>query len=294
MRQRDDMTGFTVFGANGFIGDAVARELEASGQELSRPPRGVAPASLGDMGHVIFSVGITADFRSRPYDTMDAHVGLATRILAEGRYRSFLYLSSTRVYDGADAGSETARIAVDPADPSDLYNLSKLAGEALCLAHANPAVRVARLSNVFGARMFPDAIEGANFLAGVVGEAVLNNRIVLGTHPSSAKDYVHVDDVARALVLIAADGDQRLFNVASGRNVSHADIVARLAELTGCAVASSEDAPRIAYPKISTGRLARLFDSSGGHWSPAELTDCLPALVTAARQKWNIKEGAIA
>lgn len=288
------MTAFTVFGANGFVGDAVVRELLAAGQEVQRPARGAAPADLGDMGHVIFCAGLTADFRTRPYDTMEAHVALPARILAEGRFRSFLYLSSTRVYDGARHGAETSRIAVDPADPSDLYNLSKLSGEALCLTHADPAVRVARLSNVYGERMFTDDIGGANFLARVIAEAVLHRRVTLATHPASAKDYIDVADVARALVMIAVDGDERLYNVAAGVKLSHGDVLVRLSQLTGCLCATAADAPLVDYPQISVRRIAGLFARSGAEWAPAPLSDRLPALVDAAREKWRIEEGAIA
>ena len=285
---------FTVFGANGFVGEAVCRMLEESGQTVARPARGTDPASLGEMGHVLYCAGVTADFRSRPFDTMEAHVALPARILAAGRFASFLYLSSTRVYDGAGAGEETAPITVDPADPSDLYNLSKLSGEALCLNRPEPAVRIARLSNVYGTRMFADAAGGANFLADVIGEAVSRGRIALRTHRSSAKDYIDVADVARALVLIAVDGDERVYNVAAGRNASHGEVVDRLSALTGCRIDAPAGAPVVDYPEISTRRLAGLFARSGAEWAPAPLSDRLDALVAAARKTRRSTEGAIA
>lgn len=285
---------FTVFGANGFIGAAVCRALEDSGETVTRPPRGVDPATLTNMGHVLFCIGMTADFRSRPYETMEAHVTLPARILATGRFQSFLYLSSTRLYDGAVRGIETADIALNPANPSDLYNLSKLSGEALCLTHANPAVRVARLSNVYGSDMFADTHEGANFLASIIGEAISENHIRLGTHETSAKDYIAVEDVARALPLIATASKDRLVNVAAGRKISHGELVARLQDLSGCRATLANDAPLVDYPDISTDRIADLHNENGVSWSPLKLTDRLPALVAAARHKWNIKKGAVA
>lgn len=288
------MSSFTVFGANGFIGQAVTRELRARGESVTLPPRGAEPAALGDMGHVMFCAGVTADFRARPYDTMEAHVALPARILAAGRFDSFLYLSSTRVYDGADTGEETAAIAVEPADPSDLYNLSKLSGEALCLTRPEPAVRVARLSNVYGARMFAGDAGGASFLADVIGEAVEDGRIALRTHRASAKDYIDVDDVVRALILIAVDGDERIYNVAAGRKTTHGEIAERLSALTGCSVSVPDEAPLVDYPGISIRRIAALFARSGAAWTPATLSDRLDALVAAARETRRSTEGAIA
>lgn len=285
---------FTVFGANGFIGDAVCRLLERSGADVMRPQRGADPASLGNMGHVLFCVGMTADFRSRPYETMDAHVALPSRILSEGRYQSFLYLSSSRVYDGAVDGLETAEISLNPANPSDLYNLSKLSGETLCLTHANPAVRVARLSNVYGEHMFGDTLDGANFLTSIIGEAMLNNHIHLATQEASAKDYIAVEDVAHALVLIATDCKDRLVNVAAGRKITHGQIITRLRELTGCSIDIADNAPLVDYPGISTRRIGDLYHEAGAEWAPLKLTDRIAALVAAAGRTWNIKEGAVA
>ena len=288
------MALFTVFGAAGFIGRHVVATLEQVGHRIDLPPRRWVPDAGRNLGHVIFCAGVTADFRSRPYDTMEAHVSLPAGILSQGTFESFLYLSSTRIYDGAPDGDEAASITVNPADASDLYNLSKLSGEALCLNHPDPAVRVARLSNVYGADMFADDIGNANFLAGILGEAVVRGHIDLATDPSSAKDYIDVADVARAIVTVAQQGDERIYNIAAGRKVSHGEIAARLQDLTGCATTVAENAPVVDYPDISTRRIAGLFNGTGSAWSPAALTDRLPGLVSAARESWRIKEGALA
>lgn len=290
------MTGgrFTVFGHRGFIGSAVATALEAAGHDVVRPGRDARPDTLGDMGDAIYCIGLTADFRTRPYDTMEAHVGLPARILRDGRYRSFLYLSSTRVYGPTHLTSEETRLSVDPADPSDLYNLSKLSGESLCLTHPNPAVRAARLSNIYGPGMFADTGPASNFLASVLGDAVRSGSVRLATSPSSEKDYLHVDDAVRALLLIAQDGDRRLYNVASGENVSHSRILARLTEVTGCVWSAAPGMPETAYPRIPTQALAGLFRATGSEWAPVRLVDELPSLVAEARRALNIKQGAVA
>ena len=87
----------------------------------------------------IFAIGLTADFRSRPLDTMDAHVSALAEVLRCGRFDSLTYLSSTRVYAGLPRGCGNATLVVNPSDASDLYNLSKLAGEALCLGRPTGA-----------------------------------------------------------------------------------------------------------------------------------------------------------
>jgi nucleoside-diphosphate-sugar epimerase len=223
-----------------------------------------------ELGHVFFCVGLTADFRERPLDAIEAHVNAAAAVLRYARFESFLYLSTTRVYSGAAEAVETARISVDPSDPNDLYNLSKLAGEATCLAIPRPEVRIARLSNVFGSDMGPQ-----NFLGSII-QAAKRGRLELGQALESAKDYVSVEDVADALVRIARAGEARLYNVASGFDVTHGELAADLACLTGCAVTVADGAPVVRFPTIHTERLSGLLD-----WKPVSVLDRLPALITA-------------
>ncbi len=152
-------------------------------------------------GHVIDCIGLTGDFRVRPLDTAEAHVGLVARCLANLRFESFLLLSSTRVYARADATHEDAAISLLSADPSDLYNLTKLAGEALCLACPRPEIRVARLSNVYGARHVGRDVPRSG-AAGRRG----TGSVVFHQSAASAKDYISIARVVRLLPAIAAAG----------------------------------------------------------------------------------------
>ena len=139
------MTRFTILGASGFIGSHLVKFLRTKGFELLALRR--EESLRGDLGHVIYCIGLTADFRTRPLDAMEAHVSRLVEVLRQNNFISLLYLSSTRVYQRLPLDSmadETAIIPVDTNDPSDIYNLSKLAGESICLANPNPKVRVAR------------------------------------------------------------------------------------------------------------------------------------------------------
>lgn len=288
------MPYFTVFGARGFIGSHLRAALEDAGHSVLAPPRGADPDAIGDMGHVVYCAGVTADFRERPYDTMDAHVGYLSRVLRAGSFDSLLYLSSTRIYDGAADGAEDGVVNVDPMSPSDLYNLSKLAGESLCLNESGPTVRVARISNAYGTAMFANGSASTNFLASVIADAVSTRPLVLGTSPASAKDYVHIFDVVRALVLIALAGSERIYNVASGENVTHEDLLDRICALTGREWSSASDAPVSSYPRIRTERLAQEFAQFDLPWRPARLFDRLDSLIRTARGHTTFREGAAA
>lgn len=263
---------FTVLGASGFVGSALVHALRARGRSVFAPGRG-DPAIFGQpLGHVIYCIGMTADFRTKPFETVDAHVGVLTSVLARAQFDSLLYLSSTRVYGSAARGEEDAPLQVDPNDPSDLYNLSKLAGEALCRSCGKPGVKVARLSNVVGADL-----DSPNFLSSLIREA-LAGRIELQTDPASAKDYVLLGDVVDLLPRIAVSGRHWLYNVASGAPIRHAQLAAALSVLTGCKVGVRAGAPLVAFPAIGIGRVREEFG-----FVPSPVLDQLPRLVEQAR-----------
>ena len=260
---------FTVLGAGGFIGSHLVRTLRHAGHDVYAPARDAQDMYRRPLGHVLYCVGLTADFRSRPFDTARAHVGLLTDMLEKSDFESLVYLSSTRVYAGGINGSETASLQVDVADPANLYNLTKLTGESLCRSCGRTGVKAVRLSNVV------DIDHGSqNFLFSLIRDAV-GGRIELQSDPTSGKDYILLQDVLDLLPRIASEGKDWLYNVASGANISHRDIVTRLAELTGCEVTVRPGAPVMGFPVIDTQRIQNEFGFSASPILPA-----LPRLVS--------------
>lgn len=244
----------TIVGATGFIGGRLARSLSAAGHKLLAPSRdeiAALPPREG-RGTVVWAAGLTSDFRARPLDTVDAHVADLSRMLRNGGVDALVYLSSTRVYEHCAETSERAMIGVRPDVPSDLYNLSKLMGESLCLSSGISRVALARLSNVVGPR------EGCrNTFLGALCREARNGKIVLQSAPGSAKDYVWIDDVVRGLVELATGATTGIVNLASGRQVTHATWSDAIAQALGAAVEVDSGASLASFPPIDVER----FDS---------------------------------
>lgn len=245
---------FTVLGATGMIGKRIVENLQARGEDVFAPSRESLEIYTQPLGHVIYAIGLTADFRRRPFATVEAHVTKLADVLQRADFESLLYLSSTRVYQHTNSSAENTSLMVCPDDPSDLYNLSKLMGESLCLGCGHDNIRIVRLSNVVGS-YDPNS---DNFLSALIREAI-SGQIRLRSSPSSAKDYIHLDDVAELLPQIARSGRHRIYNVASGMQIRHAEWVDRLKALTGCRVEIDSNAPIASFPSIDVSRVREEF-----------------------------------
>ncbi len=257
----------TVLGASGFIGSHLANKLaqfEVEFQTIGRSE----PLPAGNLGHVVYCIGLTADFRSRLFDTVEAHVCTLLELVRKCRFDSLLYLSSTRLYAAGDSTDEEQSLCVAPRDQSDLYNISKVMGESIALNSGRPA-RVVRIANVYGPDFASD-----NFLPSLLKRAVSGERIVLQTAPDSAKDYISITDVVDGLIRIVNRGQDQIYNLASGINVSHAQLAERLRSLTGCTFEFTPGAPAISRPQININRMRAEFS-----FAPASVLDDLPKLV---------------
>lgn len=248
---------FTILGSGGFIGSRLERHLRENGNEVYAPGKGATEIFDRDLGRVVYSIGLTADFRKRPYDTADAHICYLTRILREAHFSSITYLSSTRVYQGTKAAKENCALTVFP-DADGLYNLTKLTGEALCLQSGRG--QVARLSNIVG--------KGASesFVSQLISEAV-TGKIHLRSALSSTKDYLLVDDAIKALAALATHGETGIYNIASGKNISTKEILDALATKLKFEVSVAEPGMEFTFPVIDVERIRKLLT-----WQPQCVT----------------------
>jgi nucleoside-diphosphate-sugar epimerase len=250
---------YTIFGGRGFIGSEIAGQLERNGCDVVRIGRHDWPEPGAHLGHVIFTVGMTADFRRRLLETVQMQVMRPYDALTRYRFDSFLSLSSARIYDGATSTAEDATIIVKPTMTDHIYNISKLAGESLCFAFDNPTIRIVRLSNVYGA-----ADRSNLFMTSVLREAVTMGRVEIGQSPDSAKDYIAVDDAARLIIAIVRDGRHRIYNVACGTNFSHRQIAAVI-ETKGLVTKFRPGGPTVTFPRIDISRVQEEFGLSSRH-----------------------------
>lgn len=264
----------TVLGAKGFVGSHLVRHLRRQGQDCLAPERDDETIFRRPLGRVIYAIGLTADFRSRPLETVEAHVCLLRRLLETGDFESLTYLSSTRVYAGVTDTSEEAGLRVNPNDGSDLYNLSKLMGESLCLHGGRSGLNVARLSNIVGLRPDPDM-----FIDQLLKEGRRTGKVVFRTSLESRKDYLYIDDAVDLLVRIAQSGEKGIYNVASGEGVTNGEIARALAAEMGFEVSVVSGAPTWEFTAVDVAKARERFA-----FSPRKFAEYFPAYLQDYRR----------
>ena len=286
---------FTVLGGRGFIGSHLVQRLRSLGHDTWVPERGDATLFERELGHVVYAIGLTSDFRARPLDTVEAHVCLLRRVLEAGRFDSLTYLSSTRVYAGATGTSEGAALRVDPNAASDLYNISKLMGESLCLHSGHPGMKVARLANIVCGGAGASACAGAGhtantFIDQLIDEGRRTGRVVFQTSLASTKDYLGIDAATGLLARIALAPQTGIFNVASGTGVTNAEIACLIERETGWRVSVARDAPTWGFEPIDVSRVTRLFGLEPLHFATSFATS-FTASLRATSKTQSLLEG---
>jgi nucleoside-diphosphate-sugar epimerase len=152
--------------------------------------------------------------RLHPVETLETNVYGMMNLLAgfeQHPPKRIVFASSAAVYGLAD----TPRLEHDPVRPVDVYGSSKAIGEQLlasfALRHPETTCVSARLANIYG----PD--DPHQHVIPVLLEARAAGETPALGNLWPRRDYVHVDDVADALlVLEALDPGYYVYNVGTG------------------------------------------------------------------------------
>ncbi|CAN5703620.1 hypothetical protein BH10ACT3_BH10ACT3_16660 [soil metagenome] len=280
----------------GWVGTAVARAAEGRvGTTVVDPPleptlRDRDRAAAATLAELLVSTGTTAVINAcgRVHgdddEMLDANVAFPRwlcEVLAGSRTR-LVHIGSASEY--GDPGAATPVTEDTPLRPEGAYATSKAAGSAVVVEAADGGLEtiVARVFNIVGAPI-PAASPLHRWREELVALPPEGGDIEVWW-PDTIRDFVALDDVARALIGLAlddpadaADVNGSVLNVCSGVGVSFGQIVAAMADQLGIAAqVRSLDRPGIPAVVGDPGRLrARLG------WVPDMSASRLAELATA-------------
>ena len=227
-----------ILGASGFLGRAVQGELARAGVEvvahssktldLTRPEAAEVLAAQLDHGTtLVFTSALTPD-RGQTLDTYTANVAMAATVARalERQPAPCVYISSDAVY-GFDVNPVTEETAVAP---GGYYALAKYTGEKL-LEYAAGAKGFPLLSLRVAAAFGPGDPHGSYGPNGFARSLARDRSIRIFGQGEEERDHVHVDDVARLTVSLMRAGAGGVFNIATGRSRSFAQVIEAIRKL---------------------------------------------------------------
>jgi GDP-L-fucose synthase len=248
-----------VAGHRGMVGAAVARALEAAGTEVLTAPRpGVdlrrqaeVEAWLGESrpDAVVVAAarvgGILAN-DTRPAEFLYDNLAIASALIEGARrtgVRRLLFLGSSCAYPRAAPQPipETALLTGPLEATSEWYAVAKIAGVKLCQAYRlqyGCDFVSAMPCNLYGPGDNFDP-EGGHVIPGLMrrmheAQAAEAPRVTVWGTGAPRREFLHVDDLARAAVVILERyAGAAPVNVGTGEDVGIAELARRVGEAVG-------------------------------------------------------------
>ncbi|WP_338367070.1 SDR family oxidoreductase [uncultured Pseudoalteromonas sp.] len=262
------MALYTVFGGRGFIGSEIVKQLKSLGHDVFVPERNDERIFNQDLGCIIYCAGY-GDC-SKPFDVLEANVSLLASVLQMCQFDRLLYISSTRIYMNQRKTEEKTDLTICANDNRRLFNLTKLVSEELCLKSERDII-ILRPSNVYGL-----TLTSPLFLPSITKSAIVDKMVDMYISKDYAKDYVSVFDLADCCIKIAALPvlNHRIYNIASGYNITAHEIANILQNKTGCKVNWHETLGDDYFPVTNIDRLV-----SEVSFKPSNMLDDLELLI---------------
>ncbi|UZN01917.1 NAD-dependent epimerase/dehydratase family protein [Cellulomonas sp. S1-8] len=242
----------SVVGARGFIGSHVCRALEQRGHvvhtfDRSRPatgPQGVDEDILAS-DHVVWAASsinpmIAEHDPGRVALDIEAFTSFLDLLAqAPTRPRTVLLSSGGTVYDQS---VEPPYAETSPVGPECAYGRAKLLIEQE-LMRAAPGSMILRVANAYGPGQ--PVAPGQGVISHWLHAAAAGQELHVFGDPRAARDYVHVDDLAEAVVraVEVTDPAPHVLNVGSGRPTSLGTLLDVISDVVGADVVNVRHHP---------------------------------------------------
>jgi len=212
----------SVYGATGFIGGVFCHLFPDEAIKIEREAR--TPES----NEILYLISTTSNYNVLESLKLDIEVNLLVlmEVLEACKEKDivFNFISSGFVYgnDIIDASED------DCCNPSGFYSITKRAAESLLISFCqtfNVKFRILRLANVFGTED-EESSGKKNALGFLVNQLKEHKDVNLYDGGNVLRDYMHVEDVCRAIRHVMEKGDiNTIYNIATGKPKKFVDII---------------------------------------------------------------------
>ena len=244
--------------------------------------------------HLAASVGNVRSIE-QPVEDSDVNVIGTIRLLEAARragVKKIICSSSAAIF------GELRRLPIDeehPTEPDSPYGVSKLAEEKMCLAYSRlyelEAVCL-RYFNVYGVNQRYDAY--GNVIPIFTYRLLRGEPVVIYGDGEQTRDFVNVDDVARANLLAAqAKSVSGVFNIASGVSININQLVEILREVADVPVTVRHDPPRKGEVRDSLADISAA-EKGLGYQARVGIHDGLSEYVSWARTELSEEDNRVA
>jgi UDP-glucose 4-epimerase len=283
-----------VTGGAGFIGSTLANYLLKTGNTVTV----IDDLSMGDWKNLIGSENLTkitgsvtdktllsqkffeennfdyifhlaaiasvADSVARPVETHEVNFNSTFYILetlrqTQTRLKRFVFSSSAAIYGDEPTLPKVEESIIRPSTP---YAVDKFASERMAALYYNlygVPTSMTRFFNVFGPNQNP-ASPYSGFISILVDRLKNDKPLTIFGDGEQSRDFVYVEDVIQALLLIATSEDSigEVYNVGTGKASSLNDLIHFSQEVTGKALDVTYTTPREGDIKHSLSNVEKL------------------------------------
>ena len=243
---------YTIFGHNGFLGKNIVHYLKSKKIKYFLPGKKIKFSK--NLNNVIYCIGVY-DVLNNPSKSIDASIKLLSQIIVNNKFKSFLLISSTRLYLHTNKTKEIDNILINPHSKDYFFNSLRLIAENFCLSQTNKKIKVVRISNLYG-----DFFKNQKyFLPNLIRNSIKKKSIHITINKNSKKNYLNVNDAIQIIFKIINKGKYRLYNVASNQRYSLDFISSTIQKITKCKIKFSNQKYRYDEPIINIKRVKKEF-----------------------------------
>ena len=246
---------YTIFG-RGFVGTNIVKFLKKKKCNVFSPKKGKYKFNK-NLHNIIYCIG-SDNWINDPKGSFEANLGIIPKIIFDNKFSSFTLISSTRLYMGSSKKNtkENNLIHINPNIRNFFFNSLKLSAESLCLSLPNKKVRVVRMSNLFG----DNFTKQIYLLPSLIRDSINKKKITIIINKKSSKDFLYVNEAIDVMLKIIKRGKNRLYNVASGNNITLSKISLKIKEITGCKINYKNQKKLVKEPIINIDRIKNEFN----------------------------------